>query len=115
MAPFEDNAPSIVGTVATLTILGSIVLPLRIHVRASNHALGRDDWAMVAALVPWAALSIVCLVGAFHGVGVAEHKLTIEERQDALMVRSYPIPMRLNRTDSSCSGSGCSRYSGVWR
>jgi hypothetical protein len=49
--PFEDNAPKIVGTVATLVVLGSIVLPLRIHVRASNRALGRDDWAMIAAVV----------------------------------------------------------------
>ncbi|KAK3074099.1 hypothetical protein LTR53_003746 [Teratosphaeriaceae sp. CCFEE 6253] len=85
MAPFEDNAPKIVGTVATLVFLGSIVFPLRIHVRASNHALGWDDWWMMIALVPWAALSAVCIASAFHGVGIGEDKLTLEERQEALM------------------------------
>ena len=106
MAPFEDNAPNLAAAVIPLAILGCIVLPLRIHVRASNHALGWDDWCMIVAAVraeqnddegvltlrreqiPWAALSATCIGGAFNGIGVHEAKLTPEQRIAAMMVRS---------------------------
>ncbi|KAK6383270.1 hypothetical protein LTR65_010326 [Meristemomyces frigidus] len=91
MAPFEGVAPNIVGTVVTLVVFGAVALPLRIHVRASNDAWGWDDWFMVAAAVPWAALSAICIGGALHGIGVSEAKLTLEERQTALMVRTIKL------------------------
>jgi len=51
MVPFEGNAPNLAGTVITLVVLGSIVLPLRLYVRLSNRAFGVDDWLMAIAAV----------------------------------------------------------------
>ncbi|KAK5116842.1 hypothetical protein LTR85_009102 [Meristemomyces frigidus] len=84
MVPLSGDAPNIVGTVVTLLVFGSIAFPLRVYVRASNRAWGWDDWSMVVAAVPWAGLSAICIGGAFHGVGVHEVKLTINERHTAM-------------------------------
>ena len=51
MVPFEGNAPQLAATVITLVTLGSIALPLRIYVRASNRALGMDDWLAIVSVV----------------------------------------------------------------
>jgi len=43
--------------------------------------------------VPWAALSIVCIGGAFNGVGVHEAKLAPEQRVTAMMVSNIALTM----------------------
>ncbi|KAK5108898.1 hypothetical protein LTR62_007700 [Meristemomyces frigidus] len=84
MGPLIDIAPSIVGSVTTLAVLGAIAFALRIHVRTKNGALGRDDWCMVAAVIPWAALSAICIGGALNGVGVDGSVLSNVQKETAL-------------------------------
>jgi hypothetical protein len=55
MAPFEGKAPGLAGTVLALAILGALVFPLRVYVRASNRSWGWDDGAMLFAVVGLAA------------------------------------------------------------
>lgn len=51
MVPFEDDAPPLAATVILLLVLGCIVLPLRVYIRAERNAMGLDDWCMIIAAV----------------------------------------------------------------
>lgn len=51
MVPFEDHAPPLVATVILLLVLGCIVLPLRVYIRAKRNAMDLDDWCMIIAAV----------------------------------------------------------------
>ncbi|KAK5114356.1 hypothetical protein LTR62_002608 [Meristemomyces frigidus] len=85
MAPYADKAPGVVGTVLTLFILGFIVFPLRIWIRRTNQSWGWDDVCMLLAVLPFIGLSVVCLLGAFSGIGVKEAALSTDEVNTALM------------------------------
>lgn len=50
MAIYEDDAPHVVGAVATLMILAFVTYGLRVYVRMGK-TWGSEDWAMTIATV----------------------------------------------------------------
>ncbi|KAI7241592.1 hypothetical protein KC343_g1944 [Hortaea werneckii] len=76
----EDRAPSVFTAVLILAVTAFMVFPLRLYVRSMKKAFGYDDWCMCIGIIPFLALTIVCLVGPFHGVGVHQASLTADEQ-----------------------------------
>ncbi|EGP82560.1 uncharacterized protein MYCGRDRAFT_16614, partial [Zymoseptoria tritici IPO323] len=76
---FEDHAPNVAAAIIILSFISCIVFPLRVYTRIKFGSWGFDDWAMTIAVIPYAALSVFCLGGAFLGIGV--HKWHLDEAQ----------------------------------
>ncbi|KAI5196198.1 hypothetical protein E4T42_07060 [Aureobasidium subglaciale] len=71
----QDTGPRLAATVIVLSVLAYPLLALRIYIRLSTRAWGADDWSMLFAAIPFTALTISCLGGAFNGVGGHEAEL----------------------------------------
>jgi len=101
MTVFTDNAPHVFAAVCTLAIFSFVVFPLRVYIRLKKKAWGYDDWFMLAGVVciqrqpylsstlltlqvPFIGLTIACLAGPFHGLGVHQHRLSDEEKVDGM-------------------------------
>ncbi len=54
----EGLALSLLVVTVAFTILSSIVVCLRLYVRASLHAFAAEDWMMLAG---WVSLALFCL------------------------------------------------------
>ncbi|OCL03126.1 hypothetical protein AOQ84DRAFT_227968 [Glonium stellatum] len=66
----ESRATTIVATVIILWVIGSIGIPLRLWARRkSGAALWWDDWLVIIAWVPFAAVCIANLIGVHFGAG----------------------------------------------
>ncbi|KJX96093.1 hypothetical protein TI39_contig835g00008 [Zymoseptoria brevis] len=76
---FEDHAPNVAAAIIILSFISCVVFPLRVYTRIKFGSWGFDDWAMTVAVIPYAALSVFCLGGAFLGIGV--HKWHLDEAQ----------------------------------
>ncbi|KAI1878428.1 hypothetical protein JX265_000360 [Neoarthrinium moseri] len=79
MAIFTDDAPHVAGTVITVTLLAFLTLGLRFYTRITRASWGKEDTLMAVAAVPFAVLSIACLVSSFNGVGIHEWRLQLPE------------------------------------
>ncbi|CAC9891334.1 unnamed protein product [Aureobasidium pullulans] len=75
----QDTGPRLAATVIVLSVLAYPLLALRIYIRVKTRAWGADDWSMLFAAVPFTALTIACLGGAFNGVGGHEAELGPEK------------------------------------
>lgn len=81
-----DHSAHVAGAVILLTGLAYILFPLRCWTRISNKTWGMDDTSMSIAMIPFTALTVFCLVGAFNGLGVKDIHLNEQEQQKGLMV-----------------------------
>ncbi|KAH8649914.1 hypothetical protein BX600DRAFT_517143 [Xylariales sp. PMI_506] len=75
MAIFMDNAPSVGITVIVVTILAYTTFGLRVYTRLTRRNWGLEDWTMTVATVPFAILSISCLLASLNGVGIHAYRL----------------------------------------
>jgi hypothetical protein len=75
----QDTGPRLAATVIVLSIMAYPLLALRIYIRLSTRAWGADDWSMLFAAIPFTALTIACLGGAFNGIGGHEAELGEEQ------------------------------------
>lgn len=82
----QDTGPRLAATVIVLSVLAYPLLALRIYIRVKTRAWGADDWSMLFAAVPFTALTIACLGGAFNGVGGHEAELGLEKTSVGLHV-----------------------------
>ncbi|KAK7928801.1 hypothetical protein PG985_005799 [Apiospora marii] len=70
MTIFLDDAPHLAGTVITLIILAYLTFAMRVYCRVTRASWGVEDSLMAVSVVPFAVLSISCLVASFNGVGI---------------------------------------------
>jgi hypothetical protein len=75
----QDTGPRLAATVIVLSVMAYPLLALRIYIRLSTRAWGADDWSMLFAAIPFTALTIACLGGAFNGIGGHEAELGAEQ------------------------------------
>ncbi|KAK6859984.1 hypothetical protein PG995_003620 [Apiospora arundinis] len=76
MTIFLDDAPHLTGTVITLILLGYLTFGMRVYCRVTRASWGMEDSLMAVAMVPFAVLSIACLVASFNGVGIHAFRFT---------------------------------------
>ncbi|KAK8016219.1 hypothetical protein PG993_014408 [Apiospora rasikravindrae] len=75
MTIFLDDAPHLLGTVITLIILATVTFGMRVYCRVTRASWGMEDSLMAASMIPFAVLSISCLVASFNGVGIHAFRL----------------------------------------
>ncbi|KAF1354627.1 hypothetical protein BDV97DRAFT_395050 [Delphinella strobiligena] len=80
-----DHAAHVAGSVILLTCFAYILFPLRCWTRISNKTWGMDDTSMSLAMIPFTALTVFCLAGAFNGLGVKDSHLTEQQQTKGLM------------------------------
>ncbi|CAG5184112.1 uncharacterized protein ALTATR162_LOCUS10916 [Alternaria atra] len=80
MTYYGDKAPNLAASVIALVAIAYITFGLRVYTRLHNGAWGLDDWSMTAATLPFTALTISCIGGAFNGVGVHDRRLGPDEK-----------------------------------
>ncbi|KAK4542624.1 hypothetical protein LTR36_006673 [Oleoguttula mirabilis] len=76
----HDKAPDVFAAVFVLGFVACIVFPLRVYVRLTKKIWGYDDWCMCIGFVPFLALTVICLGGSFHGIGVHQARLNDDEQ-----------------------------------
>ncbi|KAJ8111734.1 hypothetical protein OPT61_g5736 [Boeremia exigua] len=79
MVYYGDRAPKLAGSVISLGVLAVITFSLRIYTRIRNGSFGIDDWSMTAAMLPFMALTVSCIGGAFNGIGLHQSRLDEEQ------------------------------------
>ncbi|USP74527.1 hypothetical protein yc1106_01801 [Curvularia clavata] len=80
MTYFGDKSPHLAASIIALAVIAYITYGLRVYTRLSNGAWGLDDWSMTLATLPFTALTISCIGGAFSGVGVHDDRLAPQEK-----------------------------------
>ncbi|KAK5128388.1 hypothetical protein LTR85_003056 [Meristemomyces frigidus] len=76
-----DRAPSVFTAVFILGFVACVAFPLRVYVRLTKKVWGYDDWCMCIGFVPFICLTVICLGGPFHGIGV--HQATLSEAEQS--------------------------------
>lgn len=107
----QDTGPRLAATVIVLSILAYPLLALRIYIRLSTRAWGADDWSMLFAAVPFTALTIACLGGAFNGIGGHEAELGEKQVSIGLHVSPHQYEHTMHRKLTVFSGSSSSKSS----
>ncbi|KAK8162217.1 hypothetical protein BKA80DRAFT_329068 [Phyllosticta citrichinensis] len=80
----RDNAHRLVIIVLVQGIPALILFGLRVLVRTTRASWGSDDWAMVAAVGPFAVQTMGVILAARFGIGVLDEHLNPHEAPDAL-------------------------------
>ncbi|CAD0086734.1 unnamed protein product [Aureobasidium mustum] len=115
----QDTGPRLAATVIVLSVLAYPLLALRIYIRLSTRAWGADDWSMLFAAVPFTALTIACLGGAFNGIGGHEAELGDKQVSIGLHVIFYciaivPIKLSISLMEMRIASSKKSFVISLW-
>ncbi|KAF2624830.1 hypothetical protein BU25DRAFT_134871 [Macroventuria anomochaeta] len=84
MTYYGDNATQLTGSVIALATIAYITFGLRIYTRIRNGSFGVDDWSMAAATIPFTALTVACIGGAFNGIGIHQFRLDKEHTKTGM-------------------------------
>ncbi|KAK8180823.1 hypothetical protein BC567DRAFT_158900 [Phyllosticta citribraziliensis] len=80
----RDNAHQLVIIALVQGIPALILFGLRVLVRTTRASWGSDDWAMVAAVGPFAVQTVGVMLAARFGIGVLDEHLNPHEVPEAL-------------------------------